>query len=548
MTMVFGSVEKSAPDDPFEVFWLVGFSCNAQNDWKVRVVYRNKRTGRLKLLDRPIGMLPILSLGIWFDHGVLRTDALPGERVETLVPNVGEPDIITSAQLPPEIYPFPRKKLGIQKLFRYRTAKGDVLIPVIELVRFLFVHNRALALALMRPSGLEQLYESMEPGERELAELHFKAEISERVVGHELAKSFGWIVLDREARRAWDSVFMQSKGEEYVLFDPPAIHESVWVFRGIRYGNAWLVLELEHLGGRQLPFEMLKYSHPGFQKTIVVDKDSQSRAEAKRLERGDGERFLPEDGYEVDDGEGGTLSYRSARVVELERRRSAFKNTVRVVKVRKEVEKKGKTGTAETGGDKRVEKKRVRNAVQVSTGERANTASLPPLEFKAIAVVPMYNMGDLEALDETVRHMRDKCLGVGFRMTLVQLKQKKVSASIDARPKVAMVVRIDAPGKGPIILLDVERTGIVALSLMTLSFTPSGSDVEIEAAIQKTLDGWVDGGGHWSSGVEAELKPICQCERIPKAMIPRDGFRKSAGVWGERLIERFKLRDAAKLH
>ena len=98
--MVFKSVAKLVADDPIEVFWLAGLVCNERNEWKVRTVYRNKRTGEIISSLEPIGMLPLLTLGTWFNFGELKTDNLPGEQVETIVPDVGRPEIITSAILP----------------------------------------------------------------------------------------------------------------------------------------------------------------------------------------------------------------------------------------------------------------------------------------------------------------------------------------------------------------------------------------------------------------------------------------------------------------
>ena len=72
--MVFKSVAKLVADDPIEVFWLAGLVCNERNEWKVRTVYRNKRTGEIISSLEPIGMLPLLTLGTWFNFGELKTD------------------------------------------------------------------------------------------------------------------------------------------------------------------------------------------------------------------------------------------------------------------------------------------------------------------------------------------------------------------------------------------------------------------------------------------------------------------------------------------
>ena len=228
--MVFKSVAKLVADDPIEVFWLAGLVCNERNEWKVRTVYRNKRTGEIISSLEPIGMLPLLTLGTWFNFGELKTDNLPGEQVETIVPDVGRPEIITSADLPLELYPLPMGKAGNQRLFRYRTVKGDVLIPAIELVRVLFVRNRALALAMMRPAGLEQLYVPMELGQQDKVKLQFTKEMPKSAIGRDLAMNFAWIILDRDARKSWDSVLRNTTGQSYttVVTDDTAAAIRIW--------------------------------------------------------------------------------------------------------------------------------------------------------------------------------------------------------------------------------------------------------------------------------------------------------------------------------
>lgn len=537
--MVFRSIAKLG-SAPMELFWLAGLIRNERNEWNVLAVYRNTETGELSRLEQPIGMLPIMSLGTRFDHGVLMVDELLGEVAEIVIPDVGCPDVITSADVPLELYPLPQGKSGTQRLFRYRTQGAEVLIPVVELVRALFLHNRAMALALMRPGGLEQLYVPQHPGQREIAMVQFTREMPKGVIGKALATEFAWIVLDRDARRSWDSVQRLTAGQRHVLFDPPSIRSSKWVFRGVRNGNQWLVLELKFVGGRRLPFAQLEYSHPAFTKvTALPSGTGGDPASGPSAPEGDEEASTVKD-FDVDDGEEGSTSYRGPQIVDAPARRSAFENSVRVAKAAAEVKHHGKKPGNEAA--KRPKNKRTR-IVEVSSGERAGTAKLPPLEFRLLHAAPDVEMGDLDALDETVRHMRDQLCDVRFAMTLVQLKQGHAVSTIGTTPRPAMVVTLEPPDGQVIILIDIERTGIIALSLMSMRFPSGTSDTVIEGAIRKMLEGWVDLGGHWPTEVERKLKETCFCERIPKALIPRERFRDNAKMWANRLVERLVLKS-----
>lgn len=536
--MVFKWVPKLA-EGAAEVFWLAGLVLNEKNEWKVRTVYRNKDTGKLFPSLDPIGMLPLLSLGTWFDrHGQLMTDALPGEMAETIVPDVGNPEVINSDELPPELYPLPKGKAGNQRLFRYWTANGVVLIPAVELVRVLFVHNRTLALALMRPAGLEQLFVPIGPGLREVAKLQFTRGMPQSAIGHDLAKNIAWIALDENARRSWDSVFRLSEGRSYVLFEPPRIRDSVWVFRGIWCDNQWLVLELNYIGGRKLPIRTLEYTHPQFKKVITVTKEGSRGADAGQLKSKRDKGPPTQTDFDVDDGESGSSSYRGAQVVGLGSRRRSFDNHVKVVKERKEVERQRNT---QEGDRKKPPKPKASRVIQATMGERASAAKLPPLEFKTISSTPLASMGDLEALDETVRHMRDALPEVQFSMGLVPLKQGRAVSIVDSKPRVAMVVTIRPPGKSSVILMDVERSGITALSLMSMRFEADVPEGQMEATVRKMLNGWVDSGGFWSPDAENAVAGSCQCLRLPKMLIPREKFAHFGKCWAARLIERLGL-------
>lgn len=535
--MVFRSIAKLG-SAPMELFWLAGLIRNERNEWNVLAVYRNTETGELSRLEQPIGMLPIMSLGTRFEHGVLKVDELPGEVTEIVIPDVGRPDIITSAEVPCELYPLPQGKSGIQRLFRYRTQGVEVLVPVIELVRALFLHNRTLALALMRPSGLEQLFVPQHPGQREIAMVQFTREMPKSVIGKALALEFAWIVLNRDARRSWDSVQRLTAGQRHVLFDPPSIQSSNWVFRGVRHGNQWLVLELKFVGGRRLPFAKLEYSHPAFTKVTALSSGAGGDpAPGPSAPEGDEEASTVKD-FDVDDGEEGSTSYRGPQIVDAPARRSAFENSVRVAKAAAEVKHHGKKPGNKAA--KRSKNKRTR-IVEVSSGERAGTAKLPPLEFRLLHAAPEVEMGDLDALDETVRHMRDQLPDVHFAMTLVQLKQGHVASTIGARPRPAMVITIDPHNQEIIVLIDIERTGVIALSLMSMRFPRGSSSHVIEDAVGKMLDGWVERGGHWSAELEKKLEDTCACERVPRVLIPREKFRHSAKMWANRLMDRLGL-------
>jgi hypothetical protein len=532
----------SVYDEPVEVFWIAGLHRCARNAWWIRTVFRGRESQTLSWHHLPIGMWPLLNLGVEFDRGLFKTQGVFGELGEVVIDDMARFDVITSAQVPSMLYPLPEGKAGTQRLLRYRTSQGEVIVPVVELIRVLFVHNRSLALALMRPAGLEQLYYPDVAGPRSHALLRFTHQMPGSGVGRQFAAEFAWIVFDRDARRSWDSVRRLSEGKPYVLFQPPGIRHSTWSFRGVRHGERWFVLELRSISGRHLPFEELEYTHPEFRRVMRSFRRDSVEGVRTGLHDPGKTRADPGPEFEVADGESGSASYRNPLAIGVGTKQLAFENRVVLRKLAMVIEKPAvesvKIDVAKPNAD--VKKKACRS-IRVTTMERAGKAALPPLDFRMLAPASVAVMGDLDALDEAVRHMRDMLPEVSFEMSLVQLRPGRAVSTADGKPRPAMVVLIHDGLHPPIALLDVERTGIEALSLMVMHFLTNVDIDRVEAAAKRMLDGLVDAGGHWPAEVERALSPLCKCERIPRLLVPREKLDQLGRYWGIKLAEKLGL-------
>jgi len=127
-----------------------------------------------------------------------------------------------------------------QRLLRYTTQDTEIYIPTIELIRYLFLHNRTLANALMRPSALSLLHRPELPGFRKELHLEFTKEMPIRSLSNKFAQEFAWLTFDVEARKSWDSVYLKSKGKEYLTLSPPPLQNSQLRFRGMFcWGWSW---------------------------------------------------------------------------------------------------------------------------------------------------------------------------------------------------------------------------------------------------------------------------------------------------------------------
>ena len=152
-------------------------------------------------------------------------------------------------------------------------------------------------------------------------------------------------------------------------------------------------------------------------------------------------------------------------------------------------------------------------------------------------------MGDLEALVDTVRQMSLIKPEIQFTMSLCQLKAGRAFSTANRKPRICLVVTIDPPNEFPIVLLDVERSGDVAVSLVAMHFHSHVLFDVMEKSVRSVFDGLVDSSGHWDHDVEASLSSVCACERLPKLLTPRGQMKKvgQTTLWAKRLLSKLRL-------
>ena len=524
-----------------ELYWLAGLF-EEKNAWFIRAVMRGIESKRHSMVSLPIGLAPLLSLGHVFSESKMLS--LPGRGIlgNATVMDVSQYEEITSADIPPELYSFGGKRGGIQRLLRYHTSQGEILIPAIELIRYLFLHNRTLANAVMRPGALNLLFHPELPGYRRELTLRFTSRIPRSCLSRHFAQEFAWIALDPDARRAWDSVCLQSQGKQYVTFTPPPLKESAWRFRGVQHGDQWLVLELLHLTGKNQPCDELHYGHPSMKEVIRSAGENGKKPDAySDDDNGDMPREYVTYDYELDDGQDGAKAG-GQKTKDTYSKQSEFDRSITVEKLLIKVDGLNGVQTNKTV-HAMGPRSEIRKTIKVSSGEQSLSAKLPPFEFKFLTPATWDCIGDLEALAGTVRHMANRLPRVRFAMSLCQLKAGRVFSMANRKPRVALVVTIISLNKSPIVLLDVDRTGDVALSMVALHFHHYSSFDVVEASVKQALDGLVDGSGHWDHEIEHELTDICRCERLPKMLTPRSNVNTQGqtALWAMKLLRKLGL-------
>lgn len=532
--------------EPLEIYWLAGLERSASGEWIVRVVTLGMESLRVDMWKLPIGMLPLLSLGICFDDsGMLLETQSRGEIHTVTLPNLANGLEITSADMPPLLHSFFDYSPGVQRLLRYRTNAGEILIPTIELVRYLLLHNKTLANALMVPGQLITLCHFEPIGTYDELTLKFTSDMPVRSLSRDLALEFAWLAVHPEGRKTWDSVYRKSVDQAYVSLDPPAVSDAKMVFRGIERDGVWLVLEILHLSGREPPCKRLLYGHPSFRRMRGASVTREGTKDGVQRKSTSG------DDVDVEVGDEGSRVAAGQTAVDVGAKSSEFAVRVPIKKIwtqleppqsrtqKKPAEEEG--SCAEKSSETAIPKRKVK--IKGSVGREVRGALVPPLEFRTLEVFPWDLAGELHALADTIRIMSGMLVDTEIFMSLCRLKPGRAFSSVGRRPRACLVVNILVMNELPIVLLDVDRGGEWALSTMSLTFLEHASFSDIEAHVKTVLDRLVDRGGHWDTLVDGALSNVCRFTRLPKVLPQRgcDAGTRYRVMWAWRLASKLGL-------
>ena len=532
-----------------ELVWLAGFFQDMEGGWRVGAATRGIDKGKIEQHHLPIGLLPVLALGRCFSNGDPTKLTLHGELANIVIPNLGEYTEVTADQIPDDLFPLNRKR-KIQKLLRYRLDDLDVLVPTIVLIQRLFALNKTMANALMRMGGLLDLCRAERPGFYDDLHLHFTDAMPVRALSDKFASDFAWIAVHPDIRPSWDSVAAATEGHEYVSFTPPLVLNMPWTVRWVRNDTTALVLDIIRIAGKSYPCKTLYYHHP-------LLKQSQ-KARPRHLSKGEDEseetalvRQVRD--YVVDDGTTGSRTDAHQPLLPISGALSEFTDHIPVIKVlRKSEEQPDRTGgsdetATDTEGTASSRTSTVRRRVRVtaSVGEERQDSKLPPIEFSLLDPADPDYFGELEPLIGALRLMADLVSSVRISMSLCALKPGRAISVVGKRRRPCLVAALWSTSRPPVILLDIDHAGDVALSSLALRYRRPLPFEDMERHVKTMLDGMVDNHGHWNMDLAAAFTDMCECERLPKVLRSKQRQDQKVywQVWAMKLVDRLGLQQ-----
>ena len=534
--------------EDLEILWLAGHYHHPKLGRQIRVVTRGLSFGKIEDWRRlPIGLLPLLKLGRVVSRGEILDIAVTGTKMSARIPNLASGEDLDALEcVYKPLYPFGGHRGWGQRVLRYFADGKILLIPTIELIRVLFLHNKALARAILQPAGLINLATPVEPAFHEKLQIDFTWGMPRRSLNRDIVREFAWIAADTSARKAWDSVLELSHGKHYLTFEPPPLATQI-EFRGVRWKAAHLVLEITGIAGRSLPCNFLSYSHPAERSLKGHDVPVGLIRKPTRRSQVGPERPKIRD-PEIDP-EAGSRKDRNQRAVLAGQTLGRFTNDVPISKVRLPKLAKA-TGHDPLPQDSteptpappvhRHHHIRDRKRMPVSVGPEAIRGGLPPIEFTILEPADWTHVGEADWLAEVVRRIAQKYPEFLVSMSMCLIKDGRTFSMVNDQRRACLVALFRRPDHPPVILLDVDHSGITALAGLMLRYQSECPFAEIEHHIKELLNALVDRNGKWDRKTETGLPDLVSCRRLPRVLRQQGkrSTRKFLDLWTDRLVER----------
>ncbi|CAO3417844.1 hypothetical protein [Azospirillum doebereinerae] len=539
----------AAQSEDLELVWLAGFVEDPERGWQVRAITRGIESNRVMVHLLPIGLLPLLPLGRCYSDGDPTSVVLHGDLADLRIANVADGEEVASACIPQDLFPIKGHERKVQRLLRYRVNGIEVLVPTIELIRSLFVHNKTMANALMHSGGILDLCRPEQPGMYANLHLHFTDKMPLSVLNPTFLAEFAWTAIHPDARPSWDSVATLSKGQRYVSFRPPPLVNSRWGVRWVRKRNTALVLEILHQTGKCHPCDLLHYSHPSMRKTMIIRPKEATRIPDSDTDESPSVREVRD--YVVDDRASGSRIDAHQSALPVLSKPSSFDRKIEITKVVKtapeELTRNIDDGDEDTPSDERkpppgtVVRRRVR--VAASVGEEESGATLPPIEFQLLEPADTDYLGELEPLIGALHLMATMMPNVRTAMSLCALKRGRTVSLAGHHRRPCLIAVLWPPASPPLVLIDVDHANGFSLSSLALCYMQALPFRKMEEHIKALLDGMVDNHGRWDTDIADAFADDCECVRLPKVLRHRERMDQKAywKTWAMRLIERFGL-------
>jgi len=537
---------KEHPNE-LEIFWLTSLTETAESGWTVLAAVRDVRSDVVGPWRFPIGMLPRLAPGRVYVQGIQSRTPYRGRSMVLRIDDVSAAEEVTTQAIPPEVFSFRDFPYGVQHLLRYQQGNQVVLVPTIEMVRYLFLHNKTMANALMRPSALNTLCCAEEPGFHPNLHLRFTSDMPRNCLSDAFISEFAWTAVHPDGRRSWDSVRDQTLGQRYVSFQPPPLVGSTWSVRALESEGTVLVLEISAMTGKCYPCDTLSYSHPSIRATKAFRPAGFKTREDCEEDQARAEEPANAHDPSIDITAAGSRTNVHQAALHTPAKLGTFDRKISIKRVALPA-RPSALSDQDRSGHKHFRARRDRQNLRrlqrsASVGEQDASSSVAPLEFRLLDPAGPEEVAALEPMMTVVGLMAKDLPTVCVASSVCLLKGERAFSMV-GRHRRPCLIAVFTPASGiPVVLVSVDLSGERALSCLALMFSSQCNFATIETHINDLLDGLVDHGGHWETAAVEKRPALSAVKRFRRVLRCHTRLKDSAYLeaWAVKLSARLGL-------
>ncbi|WP_054025275.1 Tn7-like element transposition protein TnsE [Bacillus sp. FJAT-28004] len=503
-------------DEDVELFWFGSPYMNYRRDWSVRIAFK-RASGDLNILSRPWGAIPLLRLGQIYTNGNLnQVRPMSGSAYNFTISSLDSGVIVNSFKLPKRLIDFGKNpELGMQNIIQFSIKDLTFCIPVMELLRAMFINSSLLANSLLEPHGLEQLIDKCE-FERNVLHFHLGNRVSSALATESNARLMSWIYLDFKIKAMWDSVYriLFSQAVNGTPINPsitlrrgiplsvelPPTGPIEMTVRGEKFLNTILVKEIIGLGGFTHPANEIELWHHSKKRQEPVFGEKRLRITSRSKN----------DDIVINDESENAKEDTNQDVFEAPPTYMKFINFP-VVRTRKKSVRRTNTGNdvvvnSGKGG------KSSGDAKEVSVQDSIVGGDTPPIDFQTLEMVSVSEAVGLEDFFKMISMLKEMT-SYSIRMSVVRVPPgKRFSICPNGARRTCAIVQVSSTVITKYIV-EVARPDEWSISTLILQPLKEMSFKAIENEIKFLLDGLVQRSGHWDKKV-LEIREKLLIEKV----------------------------------
>ncbi|WP_044894237.1 Tn7-like element transposition protein TnsE [Bacillus alveayuensis] len=497
-----------------------------QRTWRINIAFEDRN--KLKWIDVPIGLFPVLRIGQYYSEGQPLHTQKDGVIDYVRIKNLRDGqlnDALTGCR-PCNYYLYADPECLSQKLLTYSINGIRYHIPQVELIRALYAKYQFLANSMLRPGGLEFLIKDMMVKSNYIY-LAFFDEIPQKLVSDkQFITHFTWLYSVRTVKESFESIYSKvysqavqtgknlSKGHPLIM-ELPDIGPLNFQYRGKKVGQDVLIYEILGLDGISVNVTQIDYTHRSFKKIKRVSKPR------KKLIS----KTPKEETYEVDREElQNTKQDTNQPVNDHDMTRMKF-DYIPAIRRLKQGERKVNSGDTYI-----VKKGRGGSHVrQGSVNETVLGGKIQPLEFNTLELAHDLKGHGLDDFFKMIQYLQENYHHLSISMSTVYLPPgRKYSWLPDGRRRICAVVKVMQRDKQPFYVLEVGRADNKPLSTLLLKI--QGTTDRQEEIIQTIIKGLVYNSGNWNSK---------QLEKLNYIKLKHSS--KTVDVWAARMYQKIQI-------